>query len=161
MEKEQANEIATGAPGTVSLNGETYLVSQPTVATFMTVRQWIRKRLKSPLEAVAPHIKHLPPELQAEVIKHAVSRQESGSELTDDRLQAEISTPEGTAFLLWLLARPHHPETTPKTFLPHLTEDNVFGILADLLTATRLEDLEGNGRGATGSPTESHPTSLT
>jgi hypothetical protein len=151
MDFQQATEAATGAPGVVRIGFQEWLVDQPTPGDFLSLRSWIRARLKSPLAALAEKIRALPPELQAAAVKAAVELEASGSELTADRIQQELATPEGCAWWLWMLARKQQPGSTPKDFLPHLNEDNVHAVLADLYEATTMKAVDPNAPGGTGS----------
>lgn len=158
MDQDMQNEVATGAPGTLPLGGKVWIVSQPSAQHFSMLRQWARKRLKKPLASVAREVEGLPIELQQAAIEAAVKLNESGSELTADRIQDELTTVEGCGWWLWVLTREHHPDATPATFRALMDEDTVHGVLADLRKATRLEDVDPNANGGSGAPHS--PTSL-
>ena len=152
MTEQEAAEIATGAPGALRLGETTWLVSQPTPADHLALRSFVKARLPTPLEAVARKVKDLPPEVQAVAVKAAVELEASGSELTADRVQEELATPEVCGWWLWMLARKEQPWAKPADFRSQLTTDNVHAVLADLLAATSMRSVEKNSApGANGS----------
>jgi len=153
MTENEAAEIATGAPGALRLGETTWLVSQPTPADHLALRSFVKARLPTPLEAIVKKIKTLPPEVQAVAVKAAVELEASGSELTADRVQEELATPEVCGWWLWMLCRREQPWAKPDDFRSQLTPDNVYAVLADLLTATAMRAVEKNSApGANGSP---------
>lgn len=152
MDQQQANDAATGAPGTVVVGEKIYLVSQPTDADFVTLRKHLRelfgRSAKSPLKAIMDDLKMLPLHLQAEAIKAAVQQQSGGgSEPTADAMQSILYTPEGCCFWLWLLARKNDRALDIQTVRASITEENVDDILAQIMRATASEDVAGKADG--------------
>lgn len=144
MDFQQATEAATGAPGVVRVGDQEWLVDQPTSADFLALRAFVRARLKSPLSALVEKIRELPPELQAAAVKAAVELEASGSEVTADRVQMELSDPFVLGWWVWMLARKQQPGCVPEDFRTHLNGDNTHAILADLYHATRMESIDPN-----------------
>src|SRR5438105_5032681 len=107
MTSADKNELAAGAPGTVEIGGRVYLVSQPTDAMFLTVKGYVKQRVKTPLQAVAEDLKNLPPSLQVEALRAAAVVQAGGSALTAEAMQDVLLTPDGAAFLAWVHIRPN------------------------------------------------------
>lgn len=124
----------------------------------MTLRRWAKKRVKTPLQEAIAVVRDEPREVKEIVLTAAVKNQPLTA-LSAEAVQDELGTPEGCAFLFWLLARKHHPGITPATFREHITEETVDVVLADLLDATGLADLDPNLlRGEPGSSTDSPRT---
>lgn len=149
-----ANQLATGAPGTVTIGETVLLVGQPTDADFVTMRRkfidvW-KSRNATPLKDIAAAVKDLPPNIAEMAIKEAVKLQSGNQEPSDDALKNMLYEPANCAFWLWLLARKCDATLTLNTVLGLITEDNVNDVLVDLLKATRLKDVLPNSDGANG-----------
>ncbi len=154
------NEAVTGAPGTIDLGGQTYLVAQPTDEDFATLRSHLKAKLDSPLKAIADDLKYLAPADRAEAIKAAVAlKTGGGAELTPQYVQEQLMQPPGAAFLAWLLVRRNHPDVKLDDVKAAVTGDNVLAVLADLKRASGMEAAAGGKvGGATGSAPGAGPT---
>lgn len=158
MDKQTANHVATGAPGSIELDGKTYLVGQPTDADFVAVRRYLNKtfteKAKSPIAATVAEINKiegLSAEDRATMLKEAVALQPSGPRASTEAFTDLLFEPEACSFLAWLLIRKNHQEVTLEDIRATITDENLDSILADLFKASGLADLEKNGRGRTGS----------
>jgi hypothetical protein len=147
---EKASEAATGAGGVVRVGDMTLVVRQPAPADLLCLRSWVRARLKTPLQALAETLKDLPADMQEAAVRQAVALQASGSEATYDRTQEELATPEGCAWWLWHLSKDQHQGLTPETVRALVTPENVYAVLSDLLTASRMRDVAPNSTGQAG-----------
>lgn len=157
MDLRQANDLATGAPGTITLGEQVFLVAQPTDADFVTLRRHLRElflqRARTPLKAIMEDLKGLPPGVQQEVLKAAVAQQAGGgSEPTSEALQQLLFEPDGCRFWVWLLARKHQPLLKLEELLPLITPETVDDTLAQLLRASGFKDMDPNVSGRPGSP---------
>lgn len=143
-----ANQLATGAPGTIKIGDQTYLVSQPSRADYMTLRKHLAGVLKrtkiAPLAAIAPELAGLPPEFQKMAIEAAVKIKESGREATNDNITELLMEPAGVAFWAWLLIRKNEPAVSLAEFEKAITVENVDAIAADLLAANGLSEAVPN-----------------
>jgi hypothetical protein len=155
---EKASEAATGAGGVVRIGESAFLVRQPTPADLLCLRSWVKARLQTPLQAVARRLKDLPADVQEAAVRQAVALEASGSELTYDRVQEELATPEGCGFWLWHLAKDQHAGLTPENVRPLITRENVYAVLSDLLAAARMRDVSPNLTGEAGSVSTASPT---
>ena len=145
MDSVELNEAVAGGKGTLILGGETYLVDPLTDRHFGTFSGYIRKRMKSPLESIAASLKGLPLELQKAAVSEATRLQASGGmELTRQHLTDQLSESEPLGFLVWLLVRETHPDTTPKKLAVLVEAAGPESVLADLYSAAGLEKLEKN-----------------
>jgi hypothetical protein len=151
-ERDGENEAATGAPGTVELSGQTYLVGQPTDQDFATLRNHLRKSLQNPFQAIAEDLKYLPPEYRAVAIEAATKLKAGGGvELTEAYIRERLMEPAGAAFLTWLLIRKNHPDVTLEQLRTHFTEATTQDILAKLYEASGLGVVaSGKGIGRAG-----------
>jgi hypothetical protein len=142
MLSDQANELAAGAPGVLPLGGTDYLVAPATDKTGILVRNWVKGRLKTPVQAVAEAVKHLPPAVRAEAMRAAVAQQAGGSEVTEEAAREILLSLDGCRFLAWThLKPPTNPGLTREQLDALITEDNYLDVFADLDRATGMGDL--------------------
>jgi hypothetical protein len=163
VDPKTADELAAGAPGTVTLGGKLWLISPPSDEVMLTLRQWVAQRMETPVEAIAKKVRNLPPELQEAAIREAVRSEAAGSDVTAERINRELATVEGASFWFWLLAREHQPDVDlEKDVRPLVTEANVFGVLIDLHRASSLARVAKNlpsGGGSAGPTSPAGPGS--
>lgn len=135
----QEGQQATGAAGTVALDGTVYVVTPLTPAQEFTLFQELRRQalaeIRTPLQAVAAIAKDLPPQVLQLAVEAAVAQQPSGSEPTKEAVAQRVNTPAGTAFHLWLLTRAAHPDLPVDHFAGLVTEDNLTAVQAQLWRA--------------------------
>ena len=148
MEPKAANQAATGAPGTIVLGEEIYLVSQPTKADFVTLRKRLAASFKAtkttPLASIAPELAGLSPDLQKLAIEAAVKLKDGQREPTAIALEELLMEPAGVAFWAWLSIRKNHPEVQLATLQAAITLENVDTVIAELVDAGGLRDADPN-----------------
>lgn len=148
IESKTANQLATGAPGTISVGETTFLVGQPTDADFVTMRKHFVKvwkaRNSAPLKAVAEAVKGLPPAVAAEAIKEAARLQAGNQEPSDDAIKGMIHDAECCAFWVWVLAKKHDAGLKLDVVQSLVTDETVDDVFAQLLVATGLKDANPN-----------------
>jgi len=153
----ERNEAAAGAPGTITLGGQTYLVSPATVATFLTVRKHLMKLAQqrqaeavSPLAAIKKDLEGLSPADRAVAIQAAVAMAKPQSvEVTEDLCAEFLFSAEGCRFVAWLHLRQNHPELTQQRLAELIDEDNAADVYLQLDEATGMGRL-GNRAGRRG-----------
>jgi len=151
MNQVEANESIAAAKGTITLGGQTYLVDPMTERTFGTLSKWLRKRLADPLAAIAASLAGLPKHLQEIAVREAVALKAGGGvEMTRSHIEQQLMEPEPCAFLLWVLVRGNHPNTTHAELTALVQAGNPEAVLAELYDAAGLRDLEKNLSGRTG-----------
>jgi hypothetical protein len=167
MDFKEASAAVTGGPGIIELGGTTYLVGQPDDRAFAAVFARIREQRKpapTPLQLVLPDLVGLPPEDRAIAIKAAVDKQleRKPAAIDPGELEADtqqfLMTPDGAAFLTWLLIRKEQPDTKYETIKPLVTEENYLEVLARLMTASGLEAVAKKKVGTNGSSHGPPPT---
>lgn len=146
MESQERNEAVAGAKGTLVLGGQTYLVDQITDRHMATLTAYLRKRVKSPLEAVMESVKSLPPDLQKVAVAEAVKIQASGPPaITREFVEQQLLEPEPLSFLVWILIRGNHPDVRHNAeFTKTVETAGVEVVLTDLYTAAGLSKMQGN-----------------
>ena len=150
MDTLTANELIAGAPGIVRLGDTEYLAAPATDKTFIAARNYIKSKLKTPLEAVAAVVQNLPPAIRAEALKAAVAQQSGGAEITAEAATEVMMSLDGCRFLAWLHMRPPaNPELTREKLESLITEDNyldVFSMLDEATGVTKLAARKGGGQ---------------
>lgn len=146
MEAQERNEAVAGAKGTIVLGDQTFLVDQITDRHMATLSAYLRKRLKSPLDAILSSIKGLPPELQKVAVSEAVKLQASGPpEVTKGFVEQQLLEPEPLSFLVWILIRGSHPEVRhDQAFISMVEKAGSESVLSDLYSAAGLSKMQGN-----------------
>lgn len=148
IDTKTANRLATGAPGSLTLAGRVYLVTQPTRADFVTLRKHLLATWKpqqtSPLAAIAPELAALPLELQKVAVAEAVKLKDARKEPTAAEAEELLLSPPGVAFWAWLLVRKLQPEVTLAELQAAITLENVDQVIAELMTANGLEEANPN-----------------
>lgn len=150
VEQKTANQLATGAPGTISLGGEVYLVGQPTPADFVTLRKRLRELWKAEhqntLAAVTQELAGIPKEYHGVILAEAVKAKPS-TEPSNEALLALLMQEAGCRFWTWLLLRKHAPALTQTQVAELVTAGNVDQVLADLFEAGGMAQIESEGAG--------------
>lgn len=146
-------ESVAGAPGTLRLNGRTFLVGQATHADLMAVRRRLKKAIKPPLEmygrlASDPHFELLPEDVRRELAREAAQLTMRGEVALSAEMAMELLTePEHCRFLAWVLLRKCHPDLRLDELTPLVTEDNAAAVCVELARESGLEALAGGGGG--------------
>jgi hypothetical protein len=151
IETKTANQLATGAPGSIELGGETYLVSQPTKGDFVTLNKELEKiwkaknegRKSSVIADIAQDLKLLPPEFQKMAMDSAMEAVKDRSP-TKHELSSILFEREGVAFWAWLLIRKTQPSIKLATIRAGITDDNLDQICGQLLEANGLKEASPN-----------------
>lgn len=146
-----------GSPQTITLNGNTYLVGQPTPGEMGAITAKLKKICKTPAAALLedPELKFLPEEEQKQLIAEAV-RKKVRDGVPFDPLSAleALADLDLCRFIAWLMIRKNHPDFTYEKACEAITEENRFLIAVELDALTGMGDL-GNSAGQPGSaPTE-------
>lgn len=109
------NRAALAAPVAISVGELNLLASPPTPADFLVIRDELCRQcvaagqVMDPIKALGSSLKDLPPEYRSEAIREAIALKSGGGvEPSPDALQARMYTPDGAAFVLWLLASRNH-----------------------------------------------------
>lgn len=149
LEMPVANLLATGAPGTIQLGGETYLVAQPTEADMATIGMEARKLAKRRRD-------HKLMELYREFKDMAVVKDLLGSLLppeNDDaaNLQDAIMDPDGCRFAAFILLRRLQPDMTLAQLGTLIDESNATAVGMALLIESGLGKAAKNSPGGAGS----------
>lgn len=146
VDQQTANHLATGAPGTITLDGQVYLVGQPTKADFVTLSKRLREMWKrdnqNTLAQVTAELSGIPKEHHAAIIEAAV-RAKPSIEPDSAALSALLQHEEGLRFWTWLLLRKHDPVLTQARVAELVSADNVDQVLADLFEAGGMAQIEG------------------
>lgn len=133
MDGATRNELAVSRQGSVKIGDTTFLVSQPTDQDMGTLLAWVRKRQRDPLTMLGESLDGVPAKYHKEVIKATVEVKHAGGAMPSDAfIHDQLSTPEGTAFLAWLLVRKAHPDATLESLSKVITAANAPDILAEL-----------------------------
>src|SRR4051812_47024632 len=139
---EEQNIAATGGPRAVVIGTQTYLASPLNDMDNGTLLDWVKKRLQSPLLAVADDFDKLPPLMQEKVIKAAVELKTAGGAMPNgESYRQQLMTPAGCAFLAWVMVRKEHPTVTLEALRKDITDDNYVDVLAGLTEAAGLGSL--------------------
>ena len=142
MDSQTANDLAAGAPGVLTLGGTDYLVAPATDKTGILVRNYVKSKLKTPIQAIADAVQGLPAALRAEVLRAAVAQQAGGSEVTEEGSREILLSVDGCRFLAWVhLKPPTNPELTRKQLDALVTEDNYLDVFPELDRATGMSQL--------------------
>lgn len=142
MDSQTANDLAAGAPGVITLGGVEYLVAPATDKTGILVRNYVKSKLKTPIQAIADAVQGLPAALRAEVLKAAVSQQAGGSEVTEEAARDILLSVDGCRFLAWVhLKPPTNPELTREKLNALITEENYLDVFPELDKATGMSQL--------------------
>lgn len=146
MEAQERNEAVAGGKGTLVLGGQTFLVDQITDRHMATLSAYLRKRVKSPIEAVMESIKSLHPDLQKVAIAEAVKLQSSGPPaVSREFVEQQLLEPEPLSFLVWVLIRSNHPDVRhDAAFIKLVSDAGAEVVLSDLYTAAGLAKIQGN-----------------
>lgn len=146
LEPKTANQLATGAPGTIVLGGETYLVSQPTKQDFVTLRKHLAAMFRAKAESTYASMKadlvDMPPDIRAIAIAEIVKSNKR--EPTDSELEDLLLEKDGVAFWAWVLIRKTQPAVKLKTIRDAIDDGNVDGMIAELLDAGGLKAASPN-----------------
>jgi hypothetical protein len=139
---DEANDVITGAPGTIELGGKTYLVGQPDDQVFATLKGYLAERLQSPFQAIADDLKFLSAADREAAIRAAVALKAGGGvDVTQAFADKQLRQPHGCAFLAWLLIRKEQPEAKLEDIHKAVTQDAVIDVLAKLYTAAGMDSL--------------------
>jgi hypothetical protein len=137
-----ANREATGAPGTVTLAGQVYLIAQPTPANMVTIWKHLaaswKKRNADPIGAVAAKLKGLPSNVQEIAIREAVRLNAGNTEPDNAALTPLLLEAEGVAFAYWLLINKAGQKIELAKVQEAITEDNVDDYVAEFMHAVGL-----------------------
>jgi hypothetical protein len=157
MTPDERNEQAVGAPRAVTVRGRTFLIAKTRPADFLTVRNWVLKRVrpKSPLAEVVKDLAGLSPDLQRIVVEKAAEKQlangQPGQVDFNEALDA-LTSADGCRFLFWLHARPNHPDLRQEELVTLIDEDNAAEVFFELDEATGMLALAGEAGGRPGRP---------
>lgn len=162
LDTKTANKLATGAPGPIILDGQTYLVAQPKRGDYVTFQKLLAKLWKqknaNPVAAGAEALAALPEKLQQFMVANgavqAAMALPSQQEPSKENLVAMSMEPEAVAFLTWILIRQNHPAVALEVITAAVKKAEAAGtlddVIADVLQANGLLQADPNSAGATG-----------
>lgn len=140
---------ASAAPGVMTLGDRDLFVRPPTPANLLTVRKWARKKWAADLKAEAgdgprpidsAELEGLSPADRLEVLKAFGAARATGRQLTEAAAMDIVTSPEGTALMVYLSASPFHADLTLEWVREQITEDNVGTVLEDFNEQAAVED---------------------
>lgn len=155
-------EQITGAGGTLSLGGQTYLLKQLNLSDYAQIQAWLRQRLPRPFQVVAEALKDLLPLKEMDPAAYEATRKElmlaamedakKGDGVGADPVMVEqaLNSPDGMAYILWLCIRKEHPEVKLETIDAALKTENIGEVKKKLdeitIFSTDEDDSLPNGR---------------
>lgn len=149
----ETNIQATGGPRAVKIGETTYLASPIDDRDHATLLDWVKKRLKSPLLAIADDFDKLPPLMQEKAIRAAVEAKTAGGVApSGEAYREQLLSPAGAAFLAWLSIRHEHQTVKLEDLAKDITADNAVEIVAELAEAAGLGKGIGRNGSAPGKP---------
>lgn len=131
-------ELAHGGAVPVTLGEKTFLLSPPKLKDGDTVRNFIIKKLPSPLAAAAADLANIDPKYHEAVLKAAAAVQSGGATITSEAATKVLTSAEGCRFLFWLCARPNHPDLTTAALAELITDDNAVEVFREVDDATGM-----------------------
>lgn len=145
MPQRTANQLATSAPGTITIKDQTLLVNQPTRADFVTLAKHLKSLWKqqhtSILQDTVKELKDIPAEYHKDILGAAVQYKQT-AEPTQENLNDMLLGLPGTRFWVWHLCRPNHPELPLSQFETLIDESNHATVLSDLFEATDMSKIQ-------------------
>lgn len=130
-------EKATGSAGTITLGGNTYLLTRSKAKDLAQWRAWIKKKLANqpdPFDKIRDSLKFLKPRDRKEVLKLAYENRVASTALDSPQAREVMEGMEAVAFLLWLSIRNEHPEVTFEQVLELAGEEDI-NVLHEALDA--------------------------
>jgi hypothetical protein len=158
LETKVANELATGAPGTITIGGRAFLVAQPEApdlgAIGMELRRLAKVRRDAALLAYFREFKDLA------LAKELVTATLPAADDDLGNFMGEAGTLDGARFVAFILLRKLDPDLSMEQVRQLVTADNAAAVGIELLIACGLGRAVPNSPGANGSPS-SAPTPTT
>lgn len=147
------NTSLDGAPGTIKLGGQTYLVGQPELADAAAIGAFIKTHAKKPLDELQQDaaFKYLPEDEQKTRLVDAARLQLDQQRqpwTAHSAMDAMLSLP-GVRFTAWLLIRKHHPAFSYDDACSLITAENCVPVSLELDLASGMAKL-GNSVGPPG-----------
>jgi hypothetical protein len=144
-DKERNTEVAAPTRP-LAVGPHTLLISQPTLGMLASVASVVNKRLaaQTPLALLVndPSFRLLPVSAQVAAATEAARVQVNGRPAPDARaITAATLEPEVLAFMIWLYARPNHPDLKLEDVRPHVTEEDAPRLAVELAEASGMEAL--------------------
>lgn len=147
MTEKEKNAEAAAPLRPLTLGTRVVLISPPTISQNASIALFIQRRLAkraTPLTQLAndPAFKQLPLQAQIEVAREGAKAQVAGGPTLDAAaILGEMMEPETLAFMIWLLARPNHPDLRLEDVRPHISERNADVVFAELNEASGMSAL--------------------
>jgi hypothetical protein len=144
MDNIEANVAIAGGKGSITLEGNTYLIEPLTDKVTATLHNYFRKNMKTPLASILDSIKDLPDDLKKIAIQEAVRLQSTGVVANPEGyFLRQMLTPDGAGFFLWLLLKNNHPEMTHAACIKLAEAAAPEILINDIARATGLNMLVG------------------
>jgi hypothetical protein len=146
LDTQTANFLATGAPGSITLGGKTFIVNQPTeqdgAAIGLEIRKIAKRRKDAKFLELVREFKDVA--LAKTILAELCTADES------ENLTAAVADAEGCAFIAFILIRKGDPSVTLAILRELITEDNAGVIGMELLEESGLGKAVPNSPGASG-----------
>lgn len=149
------NDVSlVAAPGTIELDGTTYLVSSPTDSDIFMLMQYVTKIAKKsykPVSEAALMLKGLTDISQTARDEIMLTAYKAGNsqEIPAERINEVMMSPVGCRFFAFILLKKNQPELKLEDLTKLITEDNWIEIFSELDEASGLrfihKGLESSG----------------
>src|SRR5438132_908136 len=134
------------AAGSLEIGGRTLFLSQYSITALGQIQAWLKERLPRPFAVVREALEDLaglPPEImqRAEALLLTAAHHDAKAGVVSmdaPQAEAQFHTAEGVALLIWLAARPMHPELTFETTMELISKEPVDQLKRKIDKATQL-----------------------
>ena len=165
--KRLRNAQIVSAPGPLTLTlgdrTETFLVRPPTPADLLSVQRWVRANVRpgatEPQGISSDELAGLAPEDRLIVLREYATAKAGRRELTQSEMLEGLQSPAGCSYMIWLSARPQHPNLRLEEVRSFISDANVDQVLADFDDAAGIENDDPKAAGS-GSVSPTTPTTL-
>lgn len=144
--KIDAAAAASGGPGWLTVGCRTLVVRHPTPADFFALNDYARglaaAEVRTPMQAIAADLQHVPAEFRGEFIREAVAQSAGAKapEPTRDAISHKAQSHDGVTWFAWWLAKENHPDLTHEAVRALSPEPELHALSAALMAAIKLAD---------------------
>lgn len=151
----------TGAAGTLQLGNRTLFLSQFSISAIGQIQAWLKERLPRPFAVVRQALQDLeglPPEVfkraEESLLRAAhIDAKADVIAVESEAAVAQLSSGPGVSLLIWLAARPMHPELTYEVVQELVNQENILDLKRKVDLAMGLLKDSMEAKGAFGNPT--------